>query len=140
LRRSFYGFRYIHRAIILPRQRAQDFVCSVSQGENEKRQKENEMTDRIFGTRVIVPEFEIFSNPTVKISDVAKRRFNVLDRYEQSVEFIAEILEKNSDHAYRRNFIAKYIREQKRYENLRVAIREVCPEYEEMLDKLLVLK
>lgn len=98
------------------------------------------MTDRIFGTRVTVPEFEIFSNPTVKISDVARRRFNVIDRYEQSVEFATEILKKNTDHTYRRNFIVKYIRENKMYGNLRVAIREVCPEYEEVLDKLLVLK
>jgi hypothetical protein len=30
--------------------------------------------------RVIVPEFEIYSNPTIKISDVKSRRFNIIDR------------------------------------------------------------
>lgn len=29
--------------------------------------------------RVTVPEFEIFSNPTIKISDVKQRRFSILD-------------------------------------------------------------
>ncbi len=35
---------------------------------------------RIFGDRVTVPEFEIFSNPTVRIAEVKRRRFNVIDR------------------------------------------------------------
>lgn len=35
---------------------------------------------RVFGDRVVVPEFEIFSNPTVRISEVKRRRFNVIDR------------------------------------------------------------
>ena len=35
---------------------------------------------RIFGERVTVPEFEIFSNPTVRIAEVKRRRFNVIDR------------------------------------------------------------
>jgi len=35
---------------------------------------------RVFGDRVTVPEFEIFSNPTVRISEVKRRRFNVIDR------------------------------------------------------------
>lgn len=35
---------------------------------------------RIFGDRVVVPEFEIFANPTVRIAEVKRRRFNVIDR------------------------------------------------------------
>jgi hypothetical protein len=35
---------------------------------------------RVFGERVVVPEFEIFSNPTVRIAEVKRRRFNVIDR------------------------------------------------------------
>jgi len=35
---------------------------------------------RVFGDRVVVPEFEIFSNPTVRIAEVKRRRFNVIDR------------------------------------------------------------
>jgi hypothetical protein len=35
---------------------------------------------RVFGDRVVVPTFEIFSNPTVRIAEVKRRRFNVIDR------------------------------------------------------------
>ena len=35
---------------------------------------------RVFGDRVVVPEFEIYANPTVRISEVKRRRFNVIDR------------------------------------------------------------
>src|SRR5690606_32498466 len=35
---------------------------------------------RIYGDRVVVPTFELFANPTVRISEVRKRRFNVIDR------------------------------------------------------------
>jgi len=35
---------------------------------------------RVFGDRVLVPEFEIYSNPTVRIAEVKRRRFNVIDR------------------------------------------------------------
>jgi hypothetical protein len=35
---------------------------------------------RVFGDRVVVPEFEIVANPTVRISEVKRRRFNVIDR------------------------------------------------------------
>lgn len=30
--------------------------------------------------RVIIPKFEIFSNPTVRITDIKQRRFNLIDR------------------------------------------------------------
>jgi hypothetical protein len=35
---------------------------------------------RIFGDRIVVPEFELFANPTVRIAEVKRRRFNVIDR------------------------------------------------------------
>jgi hypothetical protein len=35
---------------------------------------------RVFGDRVIVPEFELFANPTIRIAEVKRRRFNVIDR------------------------------------------------------------
>jgi hypothetical protein len=35
---------------------------------------------RVFGDRVTVPEFEVYSNPTVRIAEVKRRRFNVIDR------------------------------------------------------------
>lgn len=35
---------------------------------------------RVFGDRVVVPTFELFSNPTVRISEVRRRRFNIIDR------------------------------------------------------------
>lgn len=34
----------------------------------------------IRGQRVTVPEFEIVSNPTVRIGDVKQKRFNLIDR------------------------------------------------------------
>lgn len=37
--------------------------------------------ERVFGQRVTVPEFEIYQNPTVKISEVRRRRFNLIDRW-----------------------------------------------------------
>jgi len=38
---------------------------------------------RIQGDRVILPELEIVSNPTVRIAEVKRRRFNVIDRAQQ---------------------------------------------------------
>lgn len=35
---------------------------------------------RVFGDRVVIPEFEIVANPTVRIAEVKRRRFNVIDR------------------------------------------------------------
>lgn len=35
---------------------------------------------RVYGERITVPEFELFSNPTVRIAEVKRRRFNVIDR------------------------------------------------------------
>ena len=33
-----------------------------------------------YAGRVFIPEFEIVSNPTIRISDVKRRRFNLIDR------------------------------------------------------------
>lgn len=38
---------------------------------------------RVFGDRVHIPEFEVVSNPTVRIAEVKRRRFNVIDRAQQ---------------------------------------------------------
>lgn len=35
---------------------------------------------RVFADRVVIPTFEIYSNPTVRISEVRRRRFNIIDR------------------------------------------------------------
>lgn len=40
--------------------------------------------NRIYGNRVVVPQFEIYANPTIRIADVKSRRFNLIgrDRYQ----------------------------------------------------------
>lgn len=38
---------------------------------------------RVFGERVTVPTFELVSNPTVRFSEVRRRRFNLIDRAQQ---------------------------------------------------------
>lgn len=38
---------------------------------------------RVFGDRATVPTFELVANPTVRISEVRRRRFNVIDRAQQ---------------------------------------------------------
>ncbi len=38
---------------------------------------------RVFSDRVTIPEFEVVSNPTVRIAEVKRRRFNVIDRAQQ---------------------------------------------------------
>lgn len=35
---------------------------------------------RVFGDRVVVPEFELYSNPTVRIAEAKRKRFNIIDR------------------------------------------------------------
>lgn len=30
--------------------------------------------------RVVIPEFEVYKNPTIRLSDVKARRFNLIDR------------------------------------------------------------
>lgn len=36
--------------------------------------------EKIVGERVTIPEFEIYSSPTIRISEVKSRRFNLIDR------------------------------------------------------------
>ena len=41
---------------------------------------------RVFGDRVTIPEFEVVSNPTVRIAEVKRRRFNIVDRAQQKAK------------------------------------------------------
>ena len=41
---------------------------------------------RIFAQRVVIPEFQVFANPTIRISDVKQRRFNLIDRAVQTAK------------------------------------------------------
>lgn len=36
------------------------------------------------GHRVIVPDFEIYKNPKIKLGDITKRRYSLIDRYGSS--------------------------------------------------------
>jgi hypothetical protein len=49
-----------------------DFLTINARGKLEKRSP--------FGKRVVVPTFEVFQNPTIKISEVKRRRFDLIDR------------------------------------------------------------
>jgi len=42
----------------------------------------NKVPTGIFGQRVVIPQFEIFSNPTVRITDIKSRRFSLMERGE----------------------------------------------------------
>jgi len=44
------------------------------------RGKAKSAADHAMSQRVIVPHFEIYSSPTISISDIRKRRFNLIDR------------------------------------------------------------
>ena len=44
------------------------------------RGKANNALNHAMSQRVIIPEFEIYSSPTISISDIRKRRFNLIDR------------------------------------------------------------
>jgi hypothetical protein len=44
------------------------------------RGKARDAKTRIFGQRVVVPAFEIYSSPTIRIAEVKRRRFNIIDR------------------------------------------------------------
>lgn len=50
---------------------------------------EDVMGQRTWGwppRRVVIPEFEIYANPTVHIGDIKRRRFNLIDRYVQKAK------------------------------------------------------
>lgn len=55
-----------------------DAIVISSQGKTDTR------TNYIMGQRVIIPQFQIFQNPTVKLSDIKRRRFSLLDRHVQT--------------------------------------------------------
>lgn len=38
------------------------------------------LVEKLNAGRVIVPTFEIYQNPTIRIDDVKQRRFNLIDR------------------------------------------------------------
>jgi len=40
--------------------------------------------------KVKIPEFRIVSNPTIRISDIKRRRFSILDRYRDWREVFSE--------------------------------------------------
>ena len=85
--------------------------------------------------RVFVPEFEIFSNPIIHLSDIKNR--------EASVSYITGqmmIVNGRDNVKANREYIAGYIKEHKIINNLKQAIQQSCPEYEDTLNKLLVLK
>lgn len=49
--------------------------------------------------RVTVPAFEIYSNPTVKIADVTRRRFNLIDRATQKAR--QQLMSQEDDKIFR---------------------------------------
>ena len=53
---------------------------------------------RVFGQRVTVPTFEVVSNPTVRLSDVKRRRFNIIDRAVQKAR--SEIMSQEDDNIF----------------------------------------
>jgi len=48
---------------------------------------------RVQGDRVLIPEVELVSNPTVRIAEVKRRRFNVIDRAQQKARQELQALE-----------------------------------------------
>jgi hypothetical protein len=40
------------------------------------------MTDYLWAKRITIPEFDIVSSPTFNISEIRRRRFNILNRYQ----------------------------------------------------------
>lgn len=49
--------------------------------------------------RLILPPFEVFSNPTIKISDVKQRRFNLIDRAVQTAR--QQLMSKEQDDIFK---------------------------------------
>lgn len=108
------------------------------------------MSNKITGNRVTFPLFEIVSNPTINITQVKQRRFNLVDRDlgEPTVERIIDDLllfrrrEGGAAAEYEmvREYIIKHLRKYKTFENLREAVKEVAPEFEPIVDRLGVLK
>jgi hypothetical protein len=49
--------------------------------------------------RVIIPPFEVFSSPTIKIDEVKRRRFNLIDRSVQKAR--QQIMSRTDDAIFR---------------------------------------
>lgn len=88
------------------------------------------------GKRVDFPLFEIYKQPSINISQVKHRRFNLIDR-EMPVGLIVEELLKSENIKL---YIYNFVKNNKRFDNIRVAIKDVAPSYEIILDKYIVLK
>lgn len=92
---------------------------------------------------VAAPIFEIESNPTIKIYDIKARRFTIMERDgEPSVARIINMVEHYGvdNKSDIKEYIVGYIKDHKRFDNLREALSAVAPQYVDMLDKLSVLK
>lgn len=63
-----------------------DIACVIKKGFTHKhlyitsRGKVRKTRDRFNAQRVTIPTFEIFSNPIIRIADVKRRRFHLIDR------------------------------------------------------------
>lgn len=60
-----------------------------------------------------------------------------LEYREPSIELISRTLVKEED---MKQYICWYIKQYKRHDNLRTAIKQTCPDKEVVLDKLLILR
>lgn len=94
--------------------------------------------------RVAAPTFEIVSSPTIKITDIKSRRFNLIDRGDEpSVALIINNIEYYygaENKCAVKEYIVQYIKDHRKFDNLRKALEKVAPQYVDTLDKLSVLK
>lgn len=102
--------------------------------------------NKVHGNRITVPLFEIASNPTISISSIKQRRFNLMNRdvVEPTVERIIDDLlifrRREGERDLIRDYIIKHIKRYKTFDNLTTAVKEVNPEFEAMVERLGVLK
>jgi len=94
------------------------------------------MTNKIYGTRVTVPEFEIFSNPTISIADITQRRFNIIDRSIDWTKHFDYLMNKAIDNKEIKSIFMRYINQN----GLRAHVKITYSHLIDTLDKLLVLK
>ena len=45
----------------------------------------NTRKNRVFGERVTIPMFEMIDCPTIRIADIRRRRFNIIDRHSNHI-------------------------------------------------------
>lgn len=60
--------------------------------------REEYEAQRAFGQRVMVPTFEVFQNPSIRITDVKQRRFNLIDRHVQKAR--QQIMKQEDDQIF----------------------------------------